>query len=190
MKKCLTCQNAIESEYLYCPKCGTEVIDKKPDFKNSLSVIFSNERNIFTEPTNNPQVKKIMWISALVFTISLWLHASYYKEQYFRGSFQSEDSVISALLPLILVTLFQFVFITSSIKTNTNKAWWIPFVVTLFHTFVFYNMYRELNALQMDYGMTGDSLIVDAMIIPTVSYAGLCCLFLLIPTIISLNKED
>lgn len=130
-----------------------------------------------------------MWESLIIYLISLWIYSAYFKEQHNRGFFfQSEESVISIFVPLLLIAAIRFIFLSTSIKTNQKKVWITPFCITLLSALVFFNMSQELDKLQLAYGISG-SIVVEAMQALTVGYVALGTLFLTIPVMISLKKR-
>ena len=95
---------------------------------------------------------------------------------------------MSVFVPILLIVVIQFVFLSTSIKTNQKKVWIIPFSITLLSALVFFNMYQELDQLQLAYGISG-SIVVEAMQALTIIYVALGALFLTIPVMISLKKR-
>lgn len=189
MTTCLSCQTSIQKEYEYCPKCGEKVQHATPKRANQgKPANFYDEQNIFTRTSNRPFIRIMMWGSLPVYLISLWIYSSYFTEQYNRGFFQSEENVMSVFVPVLLILAIQFIFLSTSIKTNSNKVWLIPLSITLFSALVFFNMYRELDELQMEYGFSG-SIVVEAMQSVTIIYVALGALFLTIPGMILLKKK-
>lgn len=190
MTTCSSCQTSIQKQYEYCPKCGNKVQYEELKKSNEEKPgNFYEEQNIVTRASDGPLIRLMMWGSLVIYLISLWIYSAYFKEQHNRGFFfQSEENVISVFVPLLLIAAIQFVFLSTSIKTNRKKVWLIPFCITLFFALVFFNMYQELDKLELAYGISG-SIVVEAMQAVTVIYVALGALFLTIPVMISLKKR-
>jgi len=190
MTTCSSCQTSIQKQYEYCPKCGNKVqYEELKKLNEEKPVNFYEQQNIVTRTSDGPLIRLMMWGSLIVYLISLWIYSAYFKEQHNRGFFfQSEENVMSVFVPILLIVVIQFVFLSTSIKTNQKKVWIIPFSITLLSALVFFNMYRELDQLQLAYGISG-SIVVEAMQALTIIYVALGALFLTIPLMISLKKR-
>lgn len=123
MTTCSSCQTSIQKQYEYCPKCGNKVqYEELKKLNEEKPVNFYEQQNIVTRTSDGPLIRLMMWGSLIVYLISLWIYSAYFKEQHNRGFFfQSEENVMSVFVPILLIVVIQFVFLSTSIKTNQKK---------------------------------------------------------------------